>query len=323
MENEAYTVRKGEVEKNYSIYSTPLATIYAVVVTYNRLPLLQRTVECLRKNKRVNVIVVVNNGSTDGTAEWLEAEKDLTVITQANVGGSGGFHTGIQYAYDADADWMWCMDDDVFPHPDCLDQLLQELKATDIGILAPRRLQEGRIFCHDFRRYNLTNPFASMYAGKLFKRPVDTPTQVAGTAFEGPLIRRELIQLIGLPNKELFIFCDDTDYCRRAVMSGYRIIYVPTALMDKQLFFSNDSWSERNRKKKWKRFYQIRNSAYLNHHYGYTWGVRYLRSFIGVAGYILTALITCPFSKAYEWGDIPKLWKAYTDGIHERLGIIK
>jgi membrane carboxypeptidase/penicillin-binding protein len=46
--------------------------------------------------------------------------------------------------------------------------------------------------------------------------------------------------------------------------------------MDKEKFFSNDSWSERSKKKKWKRFYQVRNSTYLSHHYGRNWAVRYL-----------------------------------------------
>lgn len=45
--------------------------------------------------------------------------------------------------------------------------------------------------------------------------------------------------------------------------------------MDKHKFFSADNWKERNRKKKWKRFYQVRNSTYLNHHYGKNWAVRY------------------------------------------------
>ena len=222
--------------------------IVAVVVTYNRIELLKRTVRCLQQNKPVSSIVVVNNGSTDATAEWLKTQPGLIVISQANVGGSGGFYTGMQYAYQAGADWIWCMDDDVFPRADCLEQLLLHADREDIGILAPRRLQEGKLFTHEFQGY------------------------------------------------------------------------VPTALMDKEKFFSNDSWSERNKKKKWKRFYQVRNSTYLSHHYGRNWAVRYLRGFNGVAGYILTALLTCPFTDAYQWSDIAKLWKAYCDGIHERLG---
>ena len=296
--------------------------LFAVVVTFNRLELLKRNIDCLRQNRPIHCIVVVNNGSTDGTAQWLDQQNDLSVIHQQNVGGSGGFYTGIDYAYRKGAEWIWCMDDDVFPRADCLEQLLVESHDPKIGILAPRRLMEGEVFCHDFQGYNLTNPFRSMYRQRLHNDEVNAPTQVAGTAFEGPLIRREVVDQIGLPNRELFIFCDDTDYCLRAIQAGFLILYVPAALMDKQKFFSHDSWSERNRKKKWKRFYQVRNSAYLNHRYGRNWAVRYLRGFINVAGYLLTAFFTLPFSKAWQWSDLSKLWRAYCDGIHERLGIM-
>jgi len=38
-------------------------------------------------------------------------------------------------------------------------------------------------------------------------------------------------------------------YCLRAVLAGFRILYIPSALMDKEKFFSNDNWEERSRKK--------------------------------------------------------------------------
>lgn len=297
--------------------------IIAVVVTFNRRELLKRNIECLRRNKPVSSILVVNNGSTDGTKEWLDEQQDLSVIHQANVGGSGGFYTGIEHAYQSGADWIWCMDDDVFPRENCLEKLLAEATDTSIGILAPRRMMDGKIFCHDFQAYNLINPFASMYAKRLINEKVNTPTEIKGTAFEGPFIRREVVEKIGLPNKDLFIFCDDTDYCLRAVLAGFKIVYIPNALMDKEKFFSNDTWEQRNQKKKWKRYYQIRNSAYLNHRYGQNWGVKYIRGFINVCGYIATALVTAPFSNAWKWNEIPKLWKAYKDGVNEQLGIIK
>lgn len=297
--------------------------IIAVVVTYNRVELLKRNIRCLRQNRPISSIVVVNNGSTDGTAGWLSSQTDLVVITQENVGGSGGFYTGMRYAYQAGADWIWCMDDDVFPRADCLERLLDYAGRKDVGILAPRRLQEGKIFTHDFLSFDLTNPFSSMYKGRLSKMEITEPTEVSGTAFEGPLIRRDVVEKVGYPNKDFFIFCDDTEYCLRSVRAGYKILYVPTALMDKQLFFSDDTWAERSRKKKWKRFYQIRNSSYLNYHYGKNWGVRYLRGFNGVLGYIVTACFTAPFSKAYSWRDIPLLWQSYKDGVCGRLGKIK
>ena len=294
--------------------------VIAVVVTYNRRELLKCNLSCLRANRPVASIVVVNNGSTDGTTEWLTEQKDLIVIHQENVGGSGGFYRGIQQAFQMGADWIWCMDDDVFPRPDCMEHLLQHADDPSVGILAPRRLMEGNIFTNDFQQVNLTNPFASMYQKRLKKQQVDGPTEICGTAFEGLCIRREAVEAIGLPNKDLFIFCDDTDYCLRAVLAGYKILYIPSALMDKQKFFSDDNWEERSKKKKWKRFYQVRNAAYLNHRYGKNWAVRYLRSFHAVLGYMAIALATAPFKDVYTLRDVAIFWKAYRDGVREKLG---
>ncbi|EFU31341.1 glycosyltransferase family 2 protein [Segatella buccae] len=294
--------------------------ITAVVVTFNRLELLKQGIECLRKQQKLTGIIVVNNGSTDGTREWLDAQPGLLVVHQDNVGGSGGFYTGIERAYSEGADWIWCMDDDVFPRPDCLDRLLPYTDRPEVGILSPRRLLEGKVFTHEFRHFNFTNPVGSLHSRKLAKQQVNQATEIVGADFEGPFISRRVVEKIGLPNRELFIFCDDTDYCLRAHLAGFKLLYIPEALMDKHKFFSNDTWTSRNRKKKWKRYYQVRNEAYLNHHYGRNFGVRYLRSFIGVAGYIIPALLSMPFTEAWQWKDLSMLWTAYQDGIHERLG---
>lgn len=294
--------------------------ITAVVVTFNRLELLKQGIDCLRKQAKLTDIIVVDNGSTDGTREWLDAQPGLLVVHQDNVGGSGGFYTGIERAYSEGADWIWCMDDDVFPRPDCLDRLLPYTDRPEVGILSPRRLLEGKVFTHEFRHFNFTNPVGSLHGCKLAKQQVNQATEIVGADFEGPFISRRVVEKIGLPNRELFIFCDDTDYCLRTHLAGFKLLYIPEALMDKHKFFSNDTWTSRNRKKKWKRYYQVRNEAYLNHHYGRNFGVRYLRSFIGVAGYIIPALLSMPFTDAWQWKDLSMLWTAYQDGIHERLG---
>lgn len=301
--------------------------IFAIVVTYNRLELLKKSIGALRRQQCLDQILVVNNGSNDGTKEWLNGQQDLHVIHQENVGGSGGFHTGIKVAYDEGADWIWCMDDDVFPKDGCLDELLRlvALEETQLsnkkplGILAPRRVMKGKTFTHEFRRYNLTNPLGSLHAEKLSDEET-TPTEIVGCDFEGPFISRSVVEKIGLPNRELFIFYDDTEYCLRAHLAGFRLLYVPSAVMDKHAFFSEDSWAVRNQKKKWKRYYQVRNSAYLNHHYGKNWGVRYLRSWISGMGYVIPALLSMPFSKAWRPKDLMMLHRAYYDGINERLG---
>ena len=51
--------------------------IIAVVVTYNRMELLKRNIRCLQQNKPISSIVIVNNGSTDGTTEWLAVPPNM------------------------------------------------------------------------------------------------------------------------------------------------------------------------------------------------------------------------------------------------------
>lgn len=292
--------------------------IAAVVVTFNRFRLLQRTVDCLRAISLVDQIVIVNNGSTDGTTEWLGKQSDIYVINQENVGGSGGFYSGMHYAYEAGFDWLWCMDDDVFPNPDSLAELLV-CAAPEVGILCPRRIQNGKIFVNECTHINLSNPFTSLHQGKLTPE-VNEPTAIEGMVFEGPLIKREVVAKIGFPNKDLFIFYDDTDYSYRAVLAGFKVMYVPSACIQKEVFFSQDTWAEKSKKKKWKRMYQIRNSAYFNYRYGKNFWVKYGRAFQGMFGYMLIALLSAPFVKAYSWNDVPRFWRMYVDGICARLG---
>ena len=292
--------------------------IAAIVVTFNRFELLKKTLEHLRAITRVDKIIVINNGSTDGTTEWLRLQTDLHVVHQENVGGSGGFYTGIRLAHEEGFDWLWCMDDDVFPEDECLEKLLA-CDAPGVGILCPRRIQAGKVFVSECIRINLSNPFASLLQEKLSPR-VTEPTDIQSMVFEGPLIKREVVDRIGYPNKDLFIFYDDTDYSYRTVLAGFRVVYVPEARMQKELFFAHDNCMARSRKKKWKHLYQVRNAAYFNHCYGKNRFVRYVRAFQNMSGYLLLAFFSAPFVNAYRWSDLPRFWKMYWDGIHGRLG---
>lgn len=293
--------------------------IVAVVVTYNRLELLKKTIAALkRQSVPVSDIVVINNSSTDGTDRWLAENDGLKIVTQANVGGAGGFHRGILEAMKLSPDRIWVMDDDVFPRKDCLECLLS--KTPSIGIAVPAREIDGHRFATEFRKFDFKRPFASTHQGKIAKDLPEQPIQIAGATFEGILIGSDVIRSIGLPNKDLFIFFDDTEYCLRAGIAGFPITYVPDAVMEKYHFFADSTWTERQIKKKWKRRYQIRNSTWLNHKYGQNFFVRYLRGFNTTLGYMLTAIITAPFSKAYSMKDTAMMWHAYTDGLKGKLG---
>ena len=79
--------------------------IACIVVTYNRLELLKQCINALLHQSFNNFdIIVVNNGSTDGTEKWLKENPQIKFFTQENLGGAGGFHNGIKYAYQSGYD---------------------------------------------------------------------------------------------------------------------------------------------------------------------------------------------------------------------------
>ena len=298
--------------------------IIAVVVTYNRLALLQRTIAALKAQTRpLDAIVVVNNGATDGTAEWLEAQQALTVFTQDNVGGSGGFARGIAEAYALGADRIWCMDDDVFPRENCLETLLNVAEQHDkLGIVCPHRLMSGKTFVGEAKTLNLTNPFCDMHNDMLTAQELESneTVSIVGMAFEGPLIRKEVVEKIGLPNKELFILYDDTDYSYRTVLAGYKVVVARDALMDKYDFQSKTSYREDKIKNKWKLAYHIRNTAYFGHRYGKNIAVRYMAALPFIMR--MYAAITFNFVKGhkYSFSDYGLFWRMMRRGLREELG---
>src|SRR3989339_2181349 len=104
----------------------PKYKIAAVVVTFNRLTLLQECIESLRNQTHtLDEIIIVNNSSTDGTLEWLNAQKDLTVITQENSGSAGGQYTGIKTAYEKGYDWILLFEDELIAESSALEILLK------------------------------------------------------------------------------------------------------------------------------------------------------------------------------------------------------
>ena len=82
-------------------------TVAVVVVTHDRADLLMCMLDGLAaQTRRPDAVIVVDNASTDHTADVLaarvaRADLPLEVITQDNLGGAGGFHRGVREAYDA------------------------------------------------------------------------------------------------------------------------------------------------------------------------------------------------------------------------------
>lgn len=185
--------------------------VCAIVVTFNRKELL---VECLRalqaQERSVEEILVVDNASTDGTADLVRQQfpdVELLALTK-NGGGAGGFYEGMRWAFEKGYDWLWLMDDDGKPAPDCLQELLSHKNSDGKAqVLVPmQRDRSGRTYG----------------AGTWDKYYVDVSNELAEGkqaatgdylfAFVGPLISRKVVERIGLPRREFFIWFDDYEY---------------------------------------------------------------------------------------------------------------
>lgn len=106
--------------------------IVACVVTYNRIKKLKKCIESLLLHSYQNFdIVVVDNGSSDGTREYLKELSENNRIdfeeTDINIGGAGGFNFAIKSTY-YKYEYLWLMDDDTYPKNDALENIVNKIK---------------------------------------------------------------------------------------------------------------------------------------------------------------------------------------------------
>ena len=101
--------------------------IAAIVVTYNRLNMLKENIDSLKKQTEQNFdILLIDNNSTDGTKKYIKElndEKIIYINTGKNIGGAGGFYTGVKEAIKRGYEYAWLMDDDTIPYEDALEEL--------------------------------------------------------------------------------------------------------------------------------------------------------------------------------------------------------
>ncbi|GAA2125763.1 glycosyltransferase family 2 protein [Nocardioides bigeumensis] len=245
-------------------------SVAVVVVTYNRADLLERMLAGLTAlETRPDAIYVVDNASTDHTSDVLDQATNFGLVSMRmpeNLGGAGGFHAGMKAAYDAGFDRIWLMDDDVVPAPDCLTVLLGYDEAC---LLAARENLAGRLVEKSAVRFDLRNPLAvrpktasvdSTYATRASMPPL---VEIENIAFEGFLVRREVIAAIGLPDESFFIFYDDADFAIRARKAGFRIWAVRDAVLVRQLEFDQQHALD-----SWKGYYMYRNLFAVHFRYG-------------------------------------------------------
>lgn len=295
----------------------------AVIVTYNRKELLSQNIEMLLKQTMtVDSIIIVDNCSSDGTYEYLKncgwtTEPFLYLKTETNIGGAGGFYTGVKAAYEAGADWIVLMDDDgrmADEHTmEILYRAARKLYDENRGerkLFVNALVQKGELL--SFKIDHMYTVVEAMMAAK------NGLIEGAVNPFNGTLISRELVSDIGYPKKEFFIKGDEVDYKQRALDAGAYVGTVTeakyihprpetvekTVLGVKVPFFVEAPWKE---------YYAARNFTYMYKLQEWYKGILFELIFVK-----LLAVISL---KCKKMETIKMLFKGVYDGWKGNLGV--
>ena len=221
-----------------------MTSIAAVVVTFNRKALL---VECLRallvQTLPLDRILVVDNASTDGTADLLhetgllESPNVRYLRLDQNTGGAGGFHAGMEAAYNEGHDWIWLMDDDAEPASDALERMAPYFGREDISALAPMVTDAmwNDEYVEPHRGMRLDGEIAGVVR---VLKPDETAgrdtLEITHCSFVGPLFHRRVVDQVGLPFAKFFIHYDDYEYVQRARRAGPVLLVMAAKIAHKE-----------------------------------------------------------------------------------------
>ncbi|MBN1163420.1 MAG: glycosyltransferase family 2 protein [Candidatus Krumholzibacteriota bacterium] len=179
-------------------------------------------------------IIVVDNASTDSSLSILEDSfPQVTLIkNERNELFARGNNVGLRYALDKGGEAFLLLNNDTEVDPSCFREMMRALEKPDIGIVGPC------ILYHD-------DPDRIWYGGGVIgtlsgiprhkdirreagaRKPEGGPTAwVSGCAL---LVRRAVLEDIGLLDPSYHIYCEDVDFCLRARRAGWKCYYQPAA----------------------------------------------------------------------------------------------
>jgi len=227
--------------------------VIAVVVTYNRQILLAQCIDALRnQTRKIDKILVINNGSTDNTELWLRSQEDIEFITQENVGGAGGFYKGIKTAFEKLYTWVWLMDDDGYPKEDALEMLLEgndeELCLRNCAVI---NKDDKKSFVWKTGNYSTLDELEN----KVIKN--------VAHPFNGTLLHRKIIERVGFPKPDLFLWGDETEYLYRIIRKNKIPFYTKANSVHYHPASAYSYKNDWNFSTNWKMYYYVRNRFHV------------------------------------------------------------
>lgn len=271
---------------------SPKLTVGVVVLNYNGKDLTEVCLRSLLASSNPNItIFVVDNASTDGSVEYLRSKfPEVTILENPeNLGVTGGRNCGFRAVCQQGMDYVLSLDNDVRIEPQAIDELLKVANSDcQIGILGPKTYHDdgsGLLQCVGGTISYTENVTAERGANQPDRGQYDRIEDVdyfPGCAF---MARREVFEQLDFLDEDFYGYGhEDTDFCTRAARLGYRIVYVPTAVMWHGGSSTIGSYSSR------KKYLEAVNSIYYVRKYGNT-GQKLKYFFYAVLGLVPAYLL--------------------------------
>jgi GT2 family glycosyltransferase len=220
-------------EKTLVRAGAPRAQVLVVVLNWKSAA---DTVRCLAALERSTyahcTVLVVDNGSGDGSLERIRGQypRVPTLALSANHGYAGGNNRGIRHGM-AGCDYVWLLNPDTVVAPDCLAVLVEVAEADPrVGFLGPlvlmseapsQLLSAGGIMTGGWSRHRARG---ETEAGQF--APVAEVDYVMGCAL---LVRRQVIETVGLLDERYFLYGEEADWCQRGRAAGFVSVVVAAA----------------------------------------------------------------------------------------------
>lgn len=214
---------------------TPQPSVIAVILNTNRR---EDTLECLASLEKntysTHKAIVLDNASSDGSVEAIRsAYPDVEIIQLTeNLGYAGNNNVGIKAALGRGADWVFVLNEDTILAPDCLANLV-EVGESDphIGIVGPMVYHYDEPNIIQSAGGSLSRYWDSWHVAQ--NEPdqgqIDKPHRVDFISGCGIMVRRPVIDHVGMLDERFFYYKEETEWCLRARRRGWHIIHVPKA----------------------------------------------------------------------------------------------
>ncbi len=187
-------------------------------------------------------LIVVDNGSSDGTSDWIELHHPEITLIQ-NQGNPGYTRGNNQAMARAKGDFILLLNPDTLLTEDCFGPQLEYLRQhPEAGISIPKVLNADGSFQKQSRRGDARPVEVFGYflkLGKLFPKhkglngylqswlPEDEIAEVKAVSGSCMFIRRAVYEQIGGLDEQFFAYQEDSDYCLRARQAGWKVMFVP------------------------------------------------------------------------------------------------